>query len=144
MFRGFLQTNSRLLTQRSAQHRLLSLTSKLCELSPALKSKIQKLVDEDEVVMFMKGTPEEPMCGFSRTAKVVLEHHGIKYKSYDVLEDDDLRSGIKEFSDWPTIPQIYVKGKFIGGSDILKQMHMDGIFHEEFEKFGIKSRYSEN
>ncbi|KAI6207207.1 Glutaredoxin [Aphelenchoides fujianensis] len=101
------------------------------------------MVDGNDVVLFMKGTPQEPMCGFSKLAKTVLEHHEIDYKSYDVLADEELRQGIKDFSDWPTIPQVYVKGKFIGGSDILRQMHQDGVFHEEFEKFGIKSKYSE-
>ena len=73
----------------------------------------------------------------------MLQYHGVKFASYDVLGDEELRNGVKEYSDWPTIPQVYVKGEFIGGSDILMQLHNEGTFHEEFEKHGIKSKFSD-
>ncbi|CAD5221274.1 unnamed protein product [Bursaphelenchus xylophilus] len=91
----------------------------------------------------MKGSPEQPMCGFSKTAKMILEFHQIPFKSVDVLVDEDVRNGIKEYSDWPTIPQLYVKGQFVGGSDILLQMHKDGELTEMFQSHGIKSKFSD-
>ncbi|KAI6190910.1 Glutaredoxin domain containing protein [Aphelenchoides bicaudatus] len=124
--------------------RLLSVSHSLFgEVSPDLRSRIQKLVDANDIVLFMKGTPEQPMCGFSRNAKKILEFHGVQFKTYNVLDDDELRQGIKEYSDWPTIPQVYVKGKFVGGSDILLQMHKDGEITDFLETNGIKSKFSE-
>jgi monothiol glutaredoxin len=83
------------------------------------------------------------MCGFSKNVKLVLEAHEVDFKDYNILEDEELRQGIKEFSDWPTIPQLYVKGKFIGGSDILVQMHKDGEITDFFDENGVPSRFSE-
>ncbi|CAD5215324.1 unnamed protein product [Bursaphelenchus okinawaensis] len=115
----------------------------LGNLSPELKTKIQGLVEQGDVVLFMKGSPDQPMCGFSKTAKMILEFHQIPFKSVNVLADEDVREGIKEFSDWPTIPQLYVKGQFVGGSDILLQMHKDGEITQVFEDNGIKSKFSD-
>jgi monothiol glutaredoxin len=88
--------------------------------------RIQQTVDADPVVLFMKGTPIFPQCGFSAVTVQVLSQIGVKFKAYNVLEDDDLRQGIKEFSDWPTIPQLYVKGEFVGGCDIVREMYETG------------------
>lgn len=92
--------------------------------------KIEKLISSDEVVLFMKGDPDFPQCGFSAHVVGILNFYNIKYKSYNVLEDGDLRQGIKDFSRWPTIPQIYFKGEFIGGCDILKEISNNGEIEE--------------
>ena len=84
-----------------------------------LKKKIDSDLKENEVCLFMKGTPEVPQCGFSLAVSNVLKHLGVSFKGINVLEDTKLREGIKQFSDWPTIPQLYVKGEFIGGCDIV-------------------------
>lgn len=86
------------------------------------KDKIQKLIDENDICLFMKGTPDSPQCGFSMAVSNVLKHLNVNFKGVNVLEDQDLRDGIKEFSDWPTIPQLYVKKEFIGGCDIVKEL----------------------
>ena len=83
-------------------------------------------VKGNDVVLFMKGTPQFPMCGFSAQVVQILDYLGVPYKGLNVLESDDLRNGIKTFSNWPTIPQLYVKGEFIGGADILNEMHQSG------------------
>ena len=88
--------------------------------------RIEKLISENEVCLFMKGTPDAPQCGFSMAVSNVLKHLNIKFKGINVLEDENLRQGIKEFSDWPTIPQLYVKKEFIGGCDIIKEMFENG------------------
>ena len=90
------------------------------------KDKIQNIIDENDVLLFMKGTPVMPQCGFSAAVVGVLSHMGIKYNSVNVLEDPEIREGIKEFSDWPTIPQLYVKKEFVGGCDIVKEMYENG------------------
>jgi len=87
---------------------------------------IKKTIEENPVTLFMKGTKEEPMCGFSAQVIHVLNSYGASYHTVNVLDDWDVREGIKEFSNWPTIPQLYVKGKFIGGCDIAMQMHRRG------------------
>ena len=87
-----------------------------------IESKISKLIESDNIVLFMKGTPDFPQCGFSAQVVDILNFYSVKFSSYNVLEDNDLREGIKKFSDWPTIPQIYIKKEFIGGSDILREM----------------------
>jgi len=88
----------------------------------------------------MKGTPEQPMCGFSNAVCQILRMHGVPpYDSYDVLEDEELRQGIKEYSNWPTIPQVYLGGEFVGGCDIMIDMHKSGELIEELKKVGIKS-----
>ena len=86
------------------------------------KKKINELIEKNEVCLFMKGTPDVPQCGFSLAVSNVLKHLGVNFKGINVLEDNDVRDGIKTFSDWPTIPQLYIKKEFIGGCDIVKEM----------------------
>jgi monothiol glutaredoxin len=88
--------------------------------------RISSIVGENDVVLFMKGTPLFPQCGFSSRAVAILDHCGVAFESVDVLQDMDIRQGIKAYSDWPTIPQLYVKGEFVGGSDILMEMYEAG------------------
>ena len=92
----------------------------------SVKEKIETLINENEVMLFMKGTPEMPQCGFSAAVVGVLNHLGVNYKTSNVLQDQDIREGIKEFSDWPTIPQLYVKNEFVGGCDIIREMYESG------------------
>lgn len=88
----------------------------------------------------MKGTPAQPMCGFSNAVVQILRMHGVdNYAAYNVLEDQDLRQGVKDFSNWPTIPQVYFNGEFVGGCDIFLQMHQNGDLVEELKKLGIRS-----
>ena len=91
-----------------------------------IKTLIQNHIDNNEVCLFMKGTPDEPQCGFSMTVSNMLKILEIKFKGINVLEDQSLRDGIKTFSDWPTIPQLYIKKEFIGGCDIVKEMYENG------------------
>ena len=93
--------------------------------SPALDF-IAKTVAENPVVLFMKGVPDQPRCGFSAVTVQILDHLGVEFIGVDVLQDDDLRQGVKAFTDWPTIPQLYVKGEFVGGSDIVREMFQSG------------------
>tara|TARA_Y100000741_G_C18055922_1_gene478387 strand:+ start:188 stop:505 length:318 start_codon:yes stop_codon:yes gene_type:complete len=90
------------------------------------KEKIKKLIDDNDVCLFMKGTPDSPQCGFSMAVSNVLKHLKVNFNGINVLEDNNLRQGIKDFSDWPTIPQLYIKGEFIGGCDIVKEMFEKG------------------
>ena len=83
-------------------------------------------VAQHDVVLFMKGTPDQPRCGFSSVVVQILDHLGVEFVGVDVLQDDELRQGIKTFTDWPTIPQLYVKGEFVGGSDIVREMFQSG------------------
>ena len=99
-----------------------------------IKEKINNLVKENEVCLFMKGTPEVPQCGFSLAVSNVLKHLEVNFKGINVLEDQEIREGIKAYSDWPTIPQLYVKGEFIGGCDIVKEM---------FEKKELQTKLDE-
>ena len=91
-----------------------------------VSQRIRQTIDNSDVVLFMKGTPVFPQCGFSATLVQVLSLMGIKFKGFDVLEDPEVRDGIKSFSEWPTIPQLYVKGEFVGGCDIVKEMFEKG------------------
>ena len=91
-----------------------------------VKTKINELIENNDVCLFMKGTPEVPQCGFSLAVSNVLKHLKVKFNGVNVLEDENLRQGIKEYSDWPTIPQLYIKGEFIGGCDIVKEMFEKG------------------
>ena len=93
-------------------------------------TRISTLVGENDVVLFMKGTPLFPQCGFSSRAIAILDHCGVAYESVDVLQDMEIRQGIKSYSDWPTIPQLYVKGEFVGGSDIMMEMFEAGELQE--------------
>ena len=97
-----------------------------------INDKIKSLIEQNNVCLFMKGTPESPQCGFSMAVSNVLKHLNINFIGVNVLEDENLRQGIKDFSDWPTIPQLYVKGEFIGGSDIVKEMFEKGELKELF------------
>ena len=94
------------------------------------KERIDEIVRSNEVVLFMKGTELFPQCGFSSRAVSILEHLAVPFKTVDVLQDPDIRQGIKEYSDWPTIPQLYVKGEFVGGSDIMLEMFENGELHQ--------------
>ena len=99
---------------------------------------IKNEVDTNDVVLFMKGTPNFPQCGFSGQVVQILDYVGAPYKGINVLEDDDLRQGIKEFTNWPTIPQLYVKGEFVGGCDIIKEMFESGELKEFMAEKGIE------
>jgi monothiol glutaredoxin len=102
--------------------------------------RIKQDIAEHPVVLFMKGTPVFPQCGFSAAVVGVLTHMGVKFKGIDVLADPAIRQGIKEFSSWPTIPQLYVKGEFVGGCDIVREMFESGELKELFRSRGIESR----
>ena len=92
----------------------------------ALKQKIEDQIKSNKIFLYMKGEPSAPMCGFSAQVVNLLDHYKVEYGSCNVLADEDIRQGIKEFSDWPTIPQLYVEGEFIGGCDIISEMHTGG------------------
>ena len=91
-----------------------------------IKEKIENIIKQNDVCLFMKGTPDNPQCGFSMAVSNVLRHLNVNFKGVNVLEDESLRQGTKEFSDWPTIPQLYLKGEFIGGCDIVKELFENG------------------
>lgn len=101
--------------------------------------RIQKDIDNNDVVLFMKGEAAYPQCGFSSLVVQVLSQLGVPFKDINVLEDNELRQGIKDFTDWPTIPQLYVKGEFIGGCDIVREMYESGELQSLFEEKGIKA-----
>ncbi|MDX2142330.1 MAG: Grx4 family monothiol glutaredoxin [Rhodospirillaceae bacterium] len=100
--------------------------------NPAIEQ-IKKDIADNDVVLFMKGTPMFPQCGFSAAVVQVLSHFGVKFKGVNVLADDDVRNGIKEFTNWPTIPQLYVKGEFVGGCDIVREMAQSGELEQLFK-----------
>jgi monothiol glutaredoxin len=102
--------------------------------------RIQQDITDNEVVLYMKGTPVFPQCGFSAAVVQVLSELGVKFKGIDVLTDPSLRQGIKEFSSWPTIPQLYVKGEFIGGCDIVREMYSSGELRELFQTRGVNTK----
>jgi monothiol glutaredoxin len=102
--------------------------------------RIRQQVSDNPVVLFMKGTPVFPQCGFSATVVQILSHLGVKFKGVDVLADSSVREGIKEFSSWPTIPQLYVKGEFVGGCDIIREMFETGELQQMFEEKGVAVR----
>src|SRR3569832_1211309 len=97
------------------------------------QARIADIVSKNDVVLFMKGSPLFPLCGFSSRAVAILNHLGVDFDSVDVLQDQGVRQGIKEYSDWPTIPQLYVKGEFVGGSDIMMEMYESGELAELFK-----------
>ncbi|MFC3099946.1 Grx4 family monothiol glutaredoxin [Altererythrobacter lauratis] len=99
-----------------------------------VKQRITDIVTGNDVVLFMKGTPLFPQCGFSNKAVAILDHCNVAFESVDVLQDMEIRQGIKAFSDWPTIPQLYVKGEFIGGSDIMMEMYEAGELQALFDE----------
>ncbi len=106
-------------------------------MSETIRERIDRDVKADDVVLFMKGTPVFPQCGFSAAVVQILSHLGVPFKSYDVLQDPELRQGIKEYADWPTIPQLYVKGEFVGGCDIVREMFSNGELAALFEEKGV-------
>tara|TARA_B100001996_G_scaffold369987_1_gene343973 strand:+ start:514 stop:831 length:318 start_codon:yes stop_codon:yes gene_type:complete len=99
-----------------------------------IKNEIENIIKKDDVCLFMKGVPNAPQCGFSMAVANILKHLDVKFKGINVLENENLRQGIKEFSDWPTIPQLYIKGEFIGGCDIVKEMFEKGELKELLKK----------
>ncbi len=103
-------------------------------MSQATLARIAEIVTASPVVLFMKGTPLFPQCGFSNQAITILDRLGVEYASIDVLQDQEIRSGIKDYSDWPTFPQLYVNGEFVGGSDIMMEMYEAGELHSLFAK----------
>jgi len=103
----------------------------------AIHEWIDNQVKANDVVLFMKGTPTFPQCGFSGQVVQILDYLGVAYSGVNVLESDELRQGIKAFSDWPTIPQLYVKGEFVGGADIIREMFQAGVLKSLFEEKGV-------
>ena len=103
-----------------------------------INGKIKEFNKENEVVLYMKGNPTFPQCGFSSTVVQILKHLGVNFHSHDVLQDETLREGIKQYSNWPTIPQLYVKEEFVGGCDIIKEMFESGELKEFFDEKKIE------
>ena len=99
----------------------------------SINEQIKNLINENDICLFMKGTPDVPQCGFSLAVANVLKHLNVKFESINVLENDEMRQGIKQYSDWPTIPQLYIKGEFIGGCDIVKEMFEKGDLQKKLE-----------
>ncbi len=106
-------------------------------MADAANERIQGLIENQDVFLFMKGTPVFPQCGFSATVAKVLNHVGVEFESFNVLEDAEIREGIKSFSNWPTIPQLYVKGEFVGGCDIVREMFETGELREFLSNKGV-------
>ncbi len=106
------------------------------------KSEIESEIRDNDIVLFMKGTPVFPQCGFSAATVGILNHLGLKFSSINVLEDEDIRQGIKEYANWPTIPQLYVKGEFVGGCDIVREMYESGELTDLISSKGIKTTKS--
>lgn len=102
-----------------------------------VRQKIQNVIDASDVVLFMKGTKEMPQCGFSSRVAGVLNYMGVNFQDVNVLADNDIRQGIKDFSEWPTIPQLYVKGEFVGGCDIITEMTLSGELDQLLDKGGV-------
>jgi monothiol glutaredoxin len=105
-----------------------------------VQQRISQDIADHQVVLFMKGTPVFPQCGFSAAVVQILSHLGVKFKGVDVLADPEIRQRIKEFSNWPTIPQLYVKGEFVGGCDIVREMFETGELQQLFEQKGVAVR----
>jgi len=106
-------------------------------MSNPVHDRIRQDITDNPVVLYMKGTPVFPQCGFSATVVQILSHVGVKFKGIDVLQDPGLRQGIKEFADWPTIPQLYVKGEFVGGCDIIREMYETGELEQLMSEKGV-------
>ena len=105
-----------------------------------IQNQIKSEIDANDVIVFMKGTAVFPQCGFSAAVVQILGQLGVKFKGVNILEDEGLRQGIKEFSNWPTIPQLYVKGEFIGGCDIVREMYQSGELKQLLDEKGISSQ----
>jgi len=112
------------------------------ELDENTKNQIENMIEENEVFLFMKGNPDFPMCGFSSVASAILKKCGVDFGHCNVLDDENIREGIKAFSNWPTIPQLYIKKEFVGGCDIIKEMAESGELIELFNTRGIKTELS--
>ncbi|XP_034554909.1 glutaredoxin-related protein 5, mitochondrial [Notolabrus celidotus] len=135
-----LRSGAAVYLPRQADSRVWWGPARLLCASADLQKDLGDMVKKDKVVVFMKGTPAQPMCGFSNAVVQILRMHGVDdYAAYNVLEDQDLRQGVKDFSSWPTIPQVYFNGEFVGGCDILLQMHQNGDLVDELKKLGISS-----
>jgi len=104
------------------------------------KKNIEELINKNDVCLFMKGTPDVPQCGFSMAVSNVLKHLEVKFNGINVLENNEIREGIKKYSDWPTIPQLYIKGEFIGGCDIVKEMFESGELKKKLEEKKISHK----
>ena len=102
-----------------------------------IRTDIQELIDGNDVVLFMKGTREVPQCGFSSRVAGVLNYMGVAFRDVNVLSSDEMRQGIKDFSDWPTVPQLYVKGEFVGGCDIITEMTLSGELDQLLDRTGV-------
>ena len=111
----------------------------MSNLDENVKQRIQTEIDSNNVVLFMKGTPVFPQCGFSSMVSQVLNHMNVEFKGIDVLTETSLRDGIKIFSDWPTVPQLYVKGEFVGGCDIIREMYESGELKQLFDEKSISN-----
>jgi len=109
----------------------------MLQTSTSTTARLTEIVNGSDVVLFMKGTPLFPQCGFSSRAIAILERLGVEYSTVDVLQDSEVRQGIKAFSDWPTIPQLYVKGEFVGGSDIMMEMYEAGELETLVTESGV-------
>ncbi len=107
---------------------------------PVVSDRIKQDISDNPVVLYMKGTPVFPQCGFSAAVVQILTHMGVKFKGVDVLADPALRQGIKDFSSWPTIPQLYVKGEFVGGCDIIREMFESGELKDLMQTKGVTTR----
>ncbi len=107
---------------------------------PVVADRIKQDISDNSVVLYMKGTPVFPQCGFSAAVVQILTHMGVKFKGIDVLADPALRQGIKDFSSWPTIPQLYVKGEFVGGCDIVREMFESGELKDLLQTKGVQTR----
>ena len=103
----------------------------------AVNATIRDAISNNDVVLFMKGTADFPQCGFSAQVAQILNHLGVPYKDINVLEDQELREGIKSFTNWPTIPQLYIKGEFVGGCDIVREMFQEGELHQLLHEKGV-------
>ncbi|TGZ83143.1 glutaredoxin [Ascodesmis nigricans] len=136
----FATTRAHLRPQPTPTRALLPLLPSFRQLSTETRATIDSIISTAPVVLFMKGTPDIPQCGFSKASIQILGLQGVdpdKFAAYNVLEDEEIRQGIKEYSNWPTIPQLYVNGEFIGGCDILVAMHQSGELAEMLEKEGV-------
>ena len=104
-----------------------------------INKKIKMIIETNNIVLFMKGTPESPQCGFSMAVSNILKHLNVKFEGVNVLESNEIRQGIKDFTDWPTIPQLYIKGEFVGGCDIVKEMYEKGELKKLLENKSLLS-----
>ena len=104
-----------------------------------VNKKIKTIIDSNNIVLFMKGTPEAPQCGFSMAVSNILKHLKVKFEGINVLENNEIRQGIKDYTDWPTIPQLYIKGEFVGGCDIVKEMFEKGELKKLLENKSLLS-----